>query len=458
MTPADEDNDVTAMKTLAQLARELAEGTTTSRKLTETALDRIADSSGEGSRAFIQVFADTARAAADASDILRTAGVVRSPLDGIPVSVKDLCDIEGLTTHAGSIALNDAPPADHDAPVVARLRAAGAIIVGSTNMVEFALGGLGLNTHYGTPRNPWERDVGRAPGGSSSGAAVSVADGMAAAALGTDTAGAVRMPAAACGLTGLKPTARRIPLDGIVPLSRSLDSVGPLAATVDCCSIVDAIFAGEQTRPVDEIGLAGLRLAVPQTFVLDDMDETVSATFAGTLSRLSAAGARITDIPFTELARLPEINRGGGLPIAEGYAWHRELLAEKGDLYDPIVGQRFRSGAKVSAADYIELLDARAEMIEIANGVTAPFDAILMPTLPIVPPVIEELETDTELYLRENLLFIRNNGLVNFFDRCALTLPCHPEGEAPVGLMVMGETMGDRRLLAIGAAIERAIA
>ena len=183
MTPADEDNDVTAMKTLAQLARELAEGTTTSRKLTETALDRIADSSGEGSRAFIQVFADTARAAADASDILRTAGVVRSPLDGIPVSVKDLCDIEGLTTHAGSIALNDAPPADHDAPVVARLRAAGAIIVGSTNMVEFALGGLGLNTHYGTPRNPWERDVGRAPGGSSSGAAVSVADGMTAAAL-----------------------------------------------------------------------------------------------------------------------------------------------------------------------------------------------------------------------------------------------------------------------------------
>ena len=247
------------MRPLVELERDLVEGRTTSVALTEAALARIDDPNGEGSRAFLRVFRQAALAEAGASDRLRGAGVVRSPIDGVPVSVKDLCDVAGHSTRAGSIALEDAPPATRDATVLARLRAAGAVIVGTTNMVEFALGGLGLNPHYGTPLGPRDRQTGRIPGGSTSGGAVSVADEMAAFALGTDTAGSVRMPSAACGLAGFKPTARRVPLDGIVPLSRSLDSVGPLAPTVDCCATVDAVFAGEPPRALDEFDLAGLR-------------------------------------------------------------------------------------------------------------------------------------------------------------------------------------------------------
>ncbi len=445
------------MRPLAALERDLAEGRTTSVELCEAALARIDDPNGEGPRAFLRVFHEAALAEAAASDRLRGAGVVRSPIDGVPVSVKDLCDVAGHTTRAGSIALADAPQASRDAPVLARLRAAGAVILGTTNMVEFALGGLGLNPHYGTPLSPWDRETGRIPGGSTSGGAVSVADEMAAFALGTDTAGSVRMPSAACGLTGFKPTARRVPLDGIVPLSRSLDSVGPLAPTVDCCATVDAIFAGELPRALDDLDLAGLRLAAPQTLVLDDIEDTVAGAYSNALSSLSAAGARIVDIPFAELARMPEINRLGGLPIAEGYAWHRELLARAGDKYDPVIAARFRNGADVSAADYLELLDARAEMIAIADRTSAPFDALVMPTLPIVPAPVAPLEADGDLYLSTNLKMIRNNGLANFFDRCALTVPCHMPGEAPVGLMLVGETMADRRLLSIGKAVEAAL-
>ena len=445
------------MKSLADYQHDLANGRTTSVELTEAALARIDDPNGEGPRAFIRVFHGAALAEAGASDRLRGAGVVRSPIDGIPVSVKDLCDVAGYTTRAGSIALDDAPPASRDATVLARLRAAGAVIVGTTNMVEFALGGLGLNPHHGTPRSPWDRATGRVPGGSSSGGAVSVADRMAAVALGTDTAGSVRMPSAACGLTGFKPTARRVPLDGIVPLSKSLDSVGPLAASVECCATVDAIFAGEQPSALAELDLAGLRLGAPQTLVLDDMDDTVAAAYSNALSILSRADARIINIPFAELARMADINRLGGLPITEGYAWHRDLLNRVGDKYDPIVAARLRNGANVAAADYLDLLDARDEMIGIADRTSAPFDALVMPTLPIVPAPIAPLEADDDLYLSTNLKMIRNNGLANFFDRCALTVPCHVPGEAPVGLMLVGETMADRWLLSIGKAVEAAL-
>ena len=445
------------MRPLVELESDLIEGRTTSVELTELALARIDDPNGEGSRAFVRVFHEAALAEAGASDQLRAAGIVRSPIDGIPVSVKDLCDVAGYTTRAGSIALNDAPPATRAATALARLRAGGAVIVGTTNMVEFAFGALGLNPHYGTPLSPWDRETGRIPGGSTSGGAVSVSDEMAAVALGTDTAGSVRMPSAACGLTGFKPTARRVPLDGIVPLSRSLDSVGPLAPTVDCCATIDAIFAGVPPRPLGELDLVGLRLAAPQTLVLDDVEDAVAIPYSNALSILSTAGARIVDIPFAELARIPEINQLGGLPIAEGYAWHRELLARAGDKYDPVISARVRNGANISAADYLDLLDARAEMIFIANLTSEPFDALVMPTLPIVPVPVAPLEADGELWLSTNLKMIRNNGLANFFDRCALTIPCHIPGEAPVGLMLFGETMADRRLLSIGKAVEAAL-
>jgi aspartyl-tRNA(Asn)/glutamyl-tRNA(Gln) amidotransferase subunit A len=289
------------MKPILDLAADLAAGRTTSRALVEGALARIADKSGEGARVFMQVNAERALAEADASDRLRKHGVVPSPLAGIPVSVKDLADIQGEVTKAGSTALSDRAPAKADAPAVARLRAAGAVVVGRTNMTEFAFGGLGLNPHYGDPKNPWDRaSGGRIPGGSSSGAAISVTDDMAAGALGSDTAGSVRMPAALCGLAGFKPTARRVPLDGTIPLSFSLDSIGPLAKTVACCAVMDAVFAGEPAEVPDARPVAGLRFAVAKPLTADT-DKEVAAAFERALGKLSAAGAKVTEIEFKEL-------------------------------------------------------------------------------------------------------------------------------------------------------------
>src|SRR5689334_21736073 len=256
------------LPTIAVLSADLAAGRTTSRALTEAALSRIEDTKGEGARAFIKVYRTQALAAADASDALRKAGVAQGPLAGIPMSIKNLCDVAGETTLAGSKALEGAPPAKADAPVLERLRRAGAVILGSTNMSEFAFSGIGFNPHYGTPGNPADRT--RVPGGSSSGAAVSVADGMVVAALGTDTGGSVRIPSAVCGLVGFKPTARRVPLDGLVPLSSSLDSVGPLANSVECCAIVDAVFANEPIQIPEAAPLSGLRFGIPKQFVMEE--------------------------------------------------------------------------------------------------------------------------------------------------------------------------------------------
>ncbi|HXF33516.1 MAG TPA: amidase [Candidatus Acidoferrales bacterium] len=420
-------------------------------------LARIHDSQGEGKRTYIRLFEDQARACASAWDAMHDAGMPLPPLAGMPVSVKDLFDVAGTTTTAGSVALKDAAPAQQDAPVLKRLRAAGAVIVGTTNMTEFAMGGLGLNPHYGTPRNPYDRKTGRIPGGSSSGAAVSVTDGMATAAIGSDTAGSVRMPAAVCGLTGFKPTARRVPIDGSIPLAASLDSVGPLAADVATCALIDAVLAGEQPDVPVPMPLAGLRFAVAKTVVFDDVESVVADTFARALTKLSKAGARIVEIPFAELNEVEQASARGSFSVIEGYAYHRELLEKKRDLYDPIIAARFANGQKIGAADYIALRNARADLIERTRRVTSGFDAILMPTVPIVAPKIADLESDENRYLAANRLMIRNPGLVNFLDRCALTIPAHEPGSAPVGLTLMGETLADRRILSIGLSVEAAL-
>ena len=445
------------MQSIADLADDLIAGRTTSQALTEAALARIDDPAGEGERAFIKVYHNAALDSAMASDRARANGVVPSPLAGIPVSIKDLCDVAGEVTLAGSIVRRDAAQATHDAPVLARLRAAGAIIMGRTNMVEFAMGTPGTNAHYGTPKNPWDRATGRIPGGSTSGGAVSVSDGMAVVALGTDTAGSVRVPSALCGLAGFKPTARRVTVEGIFPLARSLDSVGPLAPSVACCALVDAIFAGEMPPDFRQRPLKGLRLAVPKHLVLDDMDDSVAASFQAALHKLSVAGAQVTEIDFAELARLPAINRIGGFSTAEAYALHRENLARAGDQYDPNVAGRIQMGDAWTAAEYLDLIDIRAGMIAAANAVTAPYDAIVMPTSPVVACPIADV-AEGPAWLEAGRLLLRNNIVANFLDRCALTVPCHDRGEAPVGLMLMGETMDDRRLLEIGLAVETCIA
>jgi len=436
--------------TILQLAAELAAGRTSSRKLTDEALARVSDPKGEGQRAFIKVYRQQAIAAADASDALRKVGLVAGPLAGIPVSIKNLCDVAGDTTLAGSKALEDAAPAKQDAPVVARLRAAGAVIVGSTNMSEFAFSGVGANPHYGTPGNPADRK--RAPGCSSSGAAVSVADRMAVVALGTDTGGSVRIPAAVCGITGFKPTARRVPIDGVVPLSTSLDSIGPLANSVECCAIVDAVFAGEPIAVPEAAPLAGLRFAIPRQFVMAELDATVAKAFERACRALSAKGVKIEQLDLPQLDELPAINAKGGFAASEAYAWHHKLIARRGNLYDPMVHPRIMRGKEMTAADYIDLLAARSDLQKRVSAVTANYDAVIMPTCAIVAPTQDEVSTP-DGFTRKNMLLLRNTTVGNFLDRCAISLPCHAAGELPVGFMLMGEAMADKRLLAIARSV-----
>ncbi|HYF06800.1 MAG TPA: amidase family protein, partial [Acetobacteraceae bacterium] len=271
-------------KTLIEAAEALAAGRTTAAALAEAALARIADPASEGRRAFVAVHADRARAQAAAMDALRKAGRAPSPWAGVPISIKDLYDEAGVVTKAGSVVLDGAKPAKATAPSVQRLIRAGMVILGRTNMTEFAFSGLGVNPHYDTPRSPWDRATGRLPGGSSSGAGVAVADGMGFAGLGTDTGGSCRIPASLCGVVGWKPTARRVPIAGILPLAPSLDSAGPLARTVADCAIVDGLMAGEEApRAPVAPPLSGLRLGVPRgTFLTDGLDGTVGAVFGRT--------------------------------------------------------------------------------------------------------------------------------------------------------------------------------
>src|SRR6266550_774096 len=340
------------MTSLAQLQSDLARGGK-SRNLVEQCLARIADQSGEGGRVFLKVHAEEALAAADFYDRLRAHGAAPSPLAGIPVSIKDLFDIAGDVTTAGSVALRDAKAAERDAPAVARLRAAGFIPIGRTNMTEFAFSGLGINPHYGTPLSPHDRQAARIPGGSSSGAAVSVSDGMAFGALGTDTGGSCRIPAAFNGIVGFKPTQRRVPLDGGVPLSFSLDSFGPLARTAQCCAVLDAVLANEAIVPVLPRPIKGMRLAVPTTLALDDLDDAVARTFERALETLSRQGATIERIEVPEFLDIAPMSAKGGFAAAESYAWHRYLIASKGNVYDPRVAMRILRGEAISAADYI---------------------------------------------------------------------------------------------------------
>lgn len=402
---------------------------------------------------FIRLYPGSATATADYADSMRAEGVRLSPLAGLPVSIKDLFDVAGEATWAGSTVLKDARPASVDAPAVHRLRAAGAAIIGKTNMTEFAFSGVGLNPHFGTPANPADRAVARIPGGSSSGAAVSVAAGMCVAGLGSDTGGSIRIPAALCGLVGFKPTARRVPTAGAIPLSTTLDSVGAITRSVNDCVLIDSVIADEALA-VPALPLSGLRLAVPQASVLDGLDPHVAASFAASLSRLSRAGATIIDAPFAHLSEAASLNKFSG---AEAFAWHRKLLAEHEANYDARVAKRIRLGASVSAADYIDLHRARRDWISRMEAEMARYDALVMPTVPQVAPPIAELEASDDVFFSINAQMLRNPSTINLLDGCAVSLPCHPEGTLPVGLMIAGPAMADRTILAIARAAENVV-
>jgi aspartyl-tRNA(Asn)/glutamyl-tRNA(Gln) amidotransferase subunit A len=446
----------TSSPTLNELSSTLNGGQTTSRTLVESCLDRIQDKSGEGERAFVHVNAAAVRQTAEAIDKLRDANAAPSRFAGIPISVKDLFDVRGEVTRAGSKVLSDSKPAARDAEVIARVRRAGFVVIGRTNMTEFAYSGLGINPHYGTPANPWQRETPRVPGGSSSGAAISVSDGMAHAALGTDTGGSCRIPAAFTGIVGYKPTARSIPQDGIVPLAPSLDAAGPLARSVSCCASLHAILSGQPEFAIPAIDIAGLRFAIPQTLALDDLDEAVARTFSAAIKSLSESGASIVDDPFRSFARIPSLNATGGFAAMESYAWHRSLIKSKQALYDPRVVTRMLKGADCTAADYLDLLASRRTLVEAAEAELTPFDALLLPTVAIVPPRIADLAAD-DAYGRANVLALRNTTLINLIDGCAISLPINKPGEAPVGLMIASRGGNDWQLFALAAAVEKAL-
>lgn len=447
-----------ASQTLAALAGDLRSGRTTAEALTRACLERASDPAGEGARSFITLYGERALAQARATDSLRAAGVLLSPVMGIPVSIKDLFDVAGEVTCAGSTVLRESAAATRDAVAVERVKRAGMVIIGRTNMVEFAYSGLGLNPHYGTPRNPWDRSTGRIPGGSSSGAAISVTDSMSAAAIGTDTGGSVRIPAALCGLTGFKPTARRVDLGGALPLATSFDSIGPLARSVACCEMLDAILSGTPTAPGAPLATAGLRFLVPGNVVQDDLDGAVSTAFERALERLAQAGALVVVQRVAEIDRwIAAPDQRSGLASAEAFAWHRELIGQHEARYDARVAQRILRGAAASAADFIGWQAERRAWIATMELRLAGFDAMLTPTVACVAPPLAPLESDDALYARTNQLVLRNTRMINYLDGCALTLPCHRTGDAPVGLMVSGPAGADRRILAVGAAVERTL-
>jgi aspartyl-tRNA(Asn)/glutamyl-tRNA(Gln) amidotransferase subunit A len=442
--------------TLAALADDLAAGRVTARKLVEECIGLIADPSGEGQRTFIHVDKDAVLAAADAMDHLRKAHAAPTRFAGIPVSIKDLFDIKGQVTRAGSRALDDSAPADKDATAVARLRRAGFVVIGRTNMTEFAYSGIGINPHYGTPKSAWQRSVGHVPGGSSSGAAVSIADRMAYGALGTDTGGSCRIPAAYNGIVGYKPTQRRVPLDGGVPLSFSLDSFGPLANSVQCCATLDAVLADLPLPVIHRRPIKGMRLGVPTTVALDDLDDAVAKTFERSLATLSRAGALIEHIDVPEFLDVGLMNAKGGFAAAESYAWHRYLLTSKGDEYDPRVSLRILRGEGITAAEYIDLMNARRSLIARIALRLAPYDALVLPTTANTPPKIADL-ADDKAFTVANLRSLRNCTLINMIDGCAISLPAHREGEVPVGLMLASTGGSDRRIFELAAGMEGAI-
>ena len=420
----------------------------------------VATQTEASSSSFLALFEATALAEAEAADALHRSGAPLPPLAGLSVSIKGLFDVQGHRTTAGSKRLAMAPVAAADCPAVARLRRAGAALVGHTNLSEFAFSGVGINPHHGTPANPATARLDpqpRIPGGSTSGGAVSVATGAAWAALGSDTGGSIRIPAALQGLVGFKNTARLTPTEGAIPLSTTLDTACAITRSVRDAVLMHQLLAGCDTRLAGK-PLHALRLGVPQQLMLDALEPAVATAFEQAPDTLARAGARIETLALPALGEVARINASGGFSPAEAWTWHRHQLADHEADYDPRVAARIRRGQTMSAADYIELLAARADWIQRMTQALGTFDALLSPTVPLLAPPIAPLLTDDAAFFATNALLLRNPAVVNLLDGCALSLPCHAPGEWPVGLMVWQGAMKDAEVLDASLAIESALA
>jgi len=430
--------------------------TGSSRERLEAALARIDDPKGEGARACLTVYREQAKAAAEAADARAKAGISLGPLDGAIVSIKDLFDVAGEVTRAGSkVVAEDDKPAECDAPIVRRLRAGGAVIVAKTNMTEFAFSGVGINPHYGTPGNPADRA--RIPGGSSSGAAVAAADGMCEIAIGTDTGGSTRIPGALCGMVGFKPSRQRVPTAGAFPLSQSMDSIGPIARSVADCAKADAVMAGEDYVVPEPLPLANLRIGLAQGMVMEKLDETVGKRFSDAVNCLERAEVRLSGEYLPLLDDMASVNSRGGIQPAEAFTVHRARLDTRGDALDQNVRARLERARNVSAADYITMVNERAALIAAMDARLADIDVLVMPTTPIVAPTIAEMAPPDD-FARKNAMLLRNTSIWNFFDCCAISLPLPREGGLPTGLMLVVRNGHDRRLFRIAAAVEKLLA
>ncbi len=385
-----------------------------------------------------------------------------APLAGLAVSVKDLFDVAGDVSASGSTVMADNPPATQDALAVARLKAAGGVVLGRTHMVEFAFSGIGVNPHFGTPVNPLALAVDpatpRIPGGSSSGAAVSVASGAAFIGLGSDTGGSIRIPAALCGLVGFKPTARSVPTQGAVPLSHTLDSVGALTRSVRDAVLAHEILSGQAVSQPGK-ALKDCHFAVAQSNMLEGLDAQVARSFEASLQAIARTGAKITPIALTEIAELGSIQSRGGFAAPELQSWlvSASLWPQRKAAFDPRIAARIALADAMSAADYVRLQLARQLWIERVGRVLQGFDAVLSPTAPLVAASIADVAPgqarDAEFF-RVNALMVRNTSVVNLLDGCAISLPNHSEGSLPTGLMLWQRAGHDDAILSLAMQLE----
>jgi aspartyl-tRNA(Asn)/glutamyl-tRNA(Gln) amidotransferase subunit A len=447
------------MPGLRELSAALRAGQTTSTQLVERALEKTRLSKS----VFTSINPGLVRLAYSI-DRARKKSDSLSPLAGIPIALKDLFNIRNEKTMAGSVVRKYyAEPESDDAEVVAPLRAVGLLFFGRTNMSEFAFSGIGKNPHYGTPLSIWDRETGRLPGGSSSGSAVAVAEGIVAAALGSDTAGSCRIPAAFNGVVGVKPSHGRMSLKGIFPLSPTLDAPGPIAVDVDSCFILDQLMCGrlKPDEPLPRIPTANpesLKLLIPDARVMEDLDDEVRIAFERSIEALRTAGIDIRQAPMPVLDDCDDLFLERPLVIREVWQFHRQMLEQHLDEYDPFVGLRMSAGADISDEEQQARYRERQQIVDNFNQQFASLevDALLYPTVACIPPAISETDDDDNAR-RVNLRCLRNTATVNYFDGCSISLPCHRPGEAPVGLMLSATNGADDRLYQLAAAIEFAL-
>ncbi len=420
----------------------------------EIILSRLANRAAD-EKVFTKLYAEAARAAADASDARERAGVSLGPLDGTIVSIKDLFDVAGEPTTAGSLMLKDTAPRRRDAAIVNRLRQAGAVIIGKTNMTEFAFTAIGDNMHFGTPGNA--ADASLIPGGSSSGAGVSVGEGTSEISIGSDTGGSIRIPASLNGVVGFKPTARRVPLTGAYPLSSTLDSIGPLALGVAACALADAAMSGEDLPPLHlPLSLAGLRVGIPRGRLFEDTESEIGTGFDRSLAKIEQAGSRLIDISIDDLITdLRAATKRGSIAAMEGAEVHADWLATGASVpVDPYVSGPLSRATAIPTPIYIRALRRRAALCIVMEERLLSVDVLALPTTPVTAPTVVSMAADSALRERTEGLLLRNTQVANQFDLCAISLPM-PGMTLPAGLMLVARNGHDHHLLRIAAEVER---